>query len=101
MVSSDDGPIFDNSLVTNVTAQLGGTAHLQCKVLNAKQDDHPVSFIHRQSLVNLEMVNLPNISIHLGGTQSQETGTSPPSCLLLDNRIYNSNYFTITLKKSD
>jgi hypothetical protein len=43
--SSDDGPIFDNSLVTNVTAQLGGTAHLQCKVLNVKQDDHPVSNI--------------------------------------------------------
>ena len=46
MVSSDDGPIFDNSLVTNVTAQLGGTAHLQCKVLNVKQDDHPVSLHH-------------------------------------------------------
>jgi hypothetical protein len=52
MVSSDDGPIFDNSLVTNVTAQLGGTAHLQCKVLNVKQDDHPVnifslSYVHQ------------------------------------------------------
>ena len=41
-VTNDDGPIFDNSLVTNVTAQLGGSAHLPCKVLNVKQDDHPV-----------------------------------------------------------
>jgi len=40
---TDDGPVFDNSLVTNVTAQLGGTAHLQCKVINIKQEDNPVS----------------------------------------------------------
>ena len=39
----DDGPVFDNSLVTNVTAQLGGTAHLQCKVLNIRDKDNPVS----------------------------------------------------------
>ena len=38
----NEGPIFDNSLVTNVTAQLGGTAHLQCKVLNIRDKDNPV-----------------------------------------------------------
>ena len=38
-----EGPVFDNSLVTNVTAQLGGTAHLQCKVLNIRDKDNPVS----------------------------------------------------------
>ena len=42
-VGSSDGPIFDNSLVTNVTAQFGGTAHLQCKVLNIKNGDDNVS----------------------------------------------------------
>jgi hypothetical protein len=55
LVTSEDGPIFDNSLVTNVTAQLGGTAHLPCKVLNVKQDDNPVSSkklqkLHRRNL---------------------------------------------------
>ena len=43
ILSSDDGPIFDNSLVTNVTAQYGGTAHLPCKVHNIKYADNPVS----------------------------------------------------------
>ena len=28
------------------------------------------------------------IALHLGGTPSQKTGSSPPSCLLLDNRLY-------------
>ena len=27
------------------------------------------------------------VALHLGGTPSQETSTSPPSCLLLDNRL--------------
>ena len=27
------------------------------------------------------------VALHLGGTPSQETGTIPPSCLLLDNRL--------------
>ena len=27
-------------------------------------------------------------ALYLGGTPSQQTGTSPPSCLLLDNRLY-------------
>ena len=40
--SASDGPIFDNSLVTNVTAQLGGTAVLRCKILNNRHED-PVS----------------------------------------------------------
>jgi len=44
----NEGPIFDNSLVTNVTAQLGGTAHLQCKVLNIRDKDNPVSWIRRR-----------------------------------------------------
>ena len=30
------------------------------------------------------------IALHLGGTPSQETGTSPPSCLLLKNCLYMS-----------
>ena len=42
-VPETEGPVFDNSLVTNVTAQLGGTAHLQCKVLNIRDKDNPVS----------------------------------------------------------
>ena len=41
----NEGPIFDNSLVTNVTAQLGGTAHLQCKVLNIRDKDNPVRIL--------------------------------------------------------
>jgi len=44
----NEGPIFDNSLVTNVTAQLGGTAHLQCKVLNIRDKDNPFSWIRRR-----------------------------------------------------
>ena len=43
VVSSEDGPVFDNSLVTNITAQFGGTAHLPCKVRNIKHADNPVS----------------------------------------------------------
>ena len=38
----EDDPVFDNSLFTNVTAQLGKVAHLQCTVLNIKQSN-PVS----------------------------------------------------------
>ena len=38
----EDDPVFDNSFVTNVTAQLGKSAHLQCTVLNIKQSN-PVS----------------------------------------------------------
>ena len=38
----DGDPVFDNSLVTNVTAQLGKAAMLQCKVHNVKGDS-PVS----------------------------------------------------------
>ena len=29
-----------------------------------------------------------NVALHLGGTPGQETGTSPLSCLLLDNRLW-------------
>ncbi|XP_040563955.1 limbic system-associated membrane protein isoform X2 [Lepeophtheirus salmonis] len=46
-IPSHVGPIFDNSYVTNVTAQQGGNAHLQCKVLNIK-GDVPVSWIRRK-----------------------------------------------------
>ena len=28
------------------------------------------------------------LALYLGGTHSQETGTSPPSCLLLDNHLF-------------
>ena len=28
------------------------------------------------------------VALHLGGTPSQETGPSLPSCLLLDNHLY-------------
>ena len=31
------------------------------------------------------------IAIQLGGSPSQETGTSPPNHLLLDNRLYMCN----------
>ena len=47
----EDDPVFDNSFVTNVTAQLGKAAHLQCTVLNIKQSN-PVRylfFLHTQS----------------------------------------------------
>ena len=30
------------------------------------------------------------VALHLGGTPSQEIGTSPPSCLLLDICLYMS-----------
>ena len=30
------------------------------------------------------------LALHFGGTPSQETGTSRPSCQLLDNRLYMS-----------
>lgn len=30
-----DLPLFDNTLVTNISAQLGGTAFLHCRVRNA------------------------------------------------------------------
>lgn len=43
----DNEPVFDNSLVTNVTAQLGGNAHLQCKVLNIR-NNNPVIKIKRK-----------------------------------------------------
>ena len=29
-------------------------------------------------------------ALYLGGTSSQRTGTQPPSCLLLENRLYMS-----------
>ena len=41
-LEEEDDPVFDNSLFTNVTAQLGKVAHLQCTVLNIKQSN-PVS----------------------------------------------------------
>ena len=34
-------------------------------------------------------------ALYLGGTPSQETGTSPPSYLLLENRLYITNMATI------
>ena len=36
-------PVFDNNLVTNVTAQLGGTAFLHCRVRNL--GERPVSLL--------------------------------------------------------
>ena len=33
------------------------------------------------------------LALFLGGTPSQRTSTWPPSCLLLENRIYITNYF--------
>ncbi|XP_021939716.1 uncharacterized protein LOC110839609 isoform X1 [Zootermopsis nevadensis] len=46
--SRGDGndPVFDNNLVTNVTAQLGGTAFLHCRVRNL--GERPVSWIRRR-----------------------------------------------------
>ena len=38
-----------------------------------------------------------HIFIQLGGTPSQMTGTRPPSCIHLDNRLY---IFYVFLKKS-
>ena len=32
--------------------------------------------------------NRASLALYLGGTPSQRTGTSPPSCLLFDNRLY-------------
>ena len=39
--SGTNDPVFDNNLVTNVTAQLGGTAFLHCRVRNL--GERPVS----------------------------------------------------------
>ena len=51
-LEEEDDPVFDNSLFTNVTAQLGKVAHLQCTVLNIKQSnpvsERETSFCHRQ-----------------------------------------------------
>jgi hypothetical protein len=44
----DDDPVFDNSLVTNVTAQFGNSAHLPCTVLNIKKNN-PVSSVFKFS----------------------------------------------------
>ena len=38
------------------------------------------------SLVNIRAY----VALHLVGTPSRETGTSPPHCLFLDNRLYMS-----------
>jgi hypothetical protein len=38
---NNNDPVFDNNLVTNVTAQLGGTAFLHCRVRNL--GERPVS----------------------------------------------------------
>ncbi len=47
--SSLSEPLFDNSLVTNVTAQLGGAAHLRCRVLNDPDAAaFPVSWVRRR-----------------------------------------------------
>ena len=48
-VGVGDDPVFDNSLVTNVTAQLGNSAHLPCTVLNIKKNN-PVSWIRRRDM---------------------------------------------------
>ena len=32
---------------------------------------------------------------YLGGTPNQRTGTGPPSCLLLENRLYMTSYVLI------
>jgi hypothetical protein len=39
--TGNNDPVFDNNLVTNVTAQLGGTAFLHCRVRNL--GERPVS----------------------------------------------------------
>jgi len=44
--SGTNDPVFDNNLVTNVTAQLGGTAFLHCRVRNL--GERPVSWIRRR-----------------------------------------------------
>ncbi|GFG32046.1 hypothetical protein Cfor_06837, partial [Coptotermes formosanus] len=44
--SGNNDPVFDNNLITNVTAQLGGTAFLHCRVRNL--GERPVSWIRRR-----------------------------------------------------
>ena len=34
------------------------------------------------------------LALYLGGTPSQRTGTRPPSCLLLENRLCISHFVT-------
>ncbi|XP_054278341.1 uncharacterized protein LOC128997052 [Macrosteles quadrilineatus] len=41
-----DLPVFDNTLITNISAQLGGTAFLHCRVRNA--NDLRVSWVRRR-----------------------------------------------------
>ena len=36
-------------------------------------------------------------ALYLGGNASQETGTSPPSCLLPENRLYIKAYVAVKL----
>lgn len=44
-----EDPVFDNSLVTNITAQKGNTGHLNCKILNMGVDN-PVSWIRKRDM---------------------------------------------------
>ena len=39
-------------------------------------------------------------ALYPGGTPSQKTGTSPPSCLLLDNHLYMPNKFHLYLTRT-
>ena len=63
-LEEEDDPVFDNSLFTNVTAQLGKVAHLQCTVLNIKQSN-PVSERERD-------IYLPDSNLFLLASESVE-----------------------------
>ena len=41
-------------------------------------------------LTNYLLITRAYPALYLGGTPSQKIGTSPPSCLLLENRLYMS-----------
>ncbi|KAK9501777.1 hypothetical protein O3M35_012448 [Rhynocoris fuscipes] len=45
-IAPEDLPVFDTNLVTNSTAQLGGTAYLHCRVRNL--NNRAVSWVRRR-----------------------------------------------------
>ena len=52
----------------------------------------PIYFVQQVFFLLLTEGSLVTIradpALYIGGTPSQETGTSPPSCLLLENHLY-------------
>ena len=75
--------IFKAACMCFVTAQKQQTKRGNKRVFNHSQTN--VLFFTNGGILGGYSSKL---DLHLSGTPSQKTGTSPPSCLLLDNRLY-------------